>query len=169
MATRGARRDAQSETGLDELMTAARVVTAAVAHSLAVVNAEVSMPQLRVLVMVSANEPMNLSAVADGLGVNASNASRTCDRLVTQGLLHRADDPRDRRHVALTLTDASRALIDTVMTHRRAVLAQVVAGMSEEDRETLRRAMVAFNASAATMSTAGELDDGAGHLLRWLS
>ena len=50
----------------------------------------VSVPQMRVLVLLWTGEPLNLSAVAEGLGVNASNASRTCDRLVAAGLVERA-------------------------------------------------------------------------------
>src|ERR687885_28212 len=96
---------------VEALMATTKVITAAVAHSLAVVDAQVSMPQLRVLVMLGAHGPMNLSSVADGLGVNASNASRTCDQLVGLGLLDRREDERDRRHLVLSMTTAGERLL----------------------------------------------------------
>jgi DNA-binding MarR family transcriptional regulator len=155
--------------GVEALMAATKIITAAVAHSLAAVDAHVTMPQLRVLVMIGGNGPMNLSSVADGLGVNASNASRTCDQLVGLGLLNRREDERDRRHLVLSMTPAGEELLETVMRHRRSVLQQVVGGMPAEDREKLSAALTCFVAAAARLSETGEIDDGEGHLLRWLA
>lgn len=158
-----------SDGGVDALMATTKVITAAVAHSLAAVDAQVSMPQLRVLVMLGTHGPMNLSSVADGLGVNASNASRTCDQLVGLGLLDRREHERDRRHVVLTMTPAGEELLETVMRHRRAVLQQVVDGMPPEDQDRLTTALECFLAAAARLSGTGMIDDGEGHLLRWLA
>ena len=72
---------------ISPLMLASRAVAAAMVRSLESVDASVSVPQMRVLVLLWTGEPLNLSAVAEGLGVNASNASRTCDRLVAAGLV----------------------------------------------------------------------------------
>ncbi len=150
------------------LMDTTRVLTAVVAHSLAALDAPVTVPQLRVLVMVDARGPMNLSAVAEGLGVNASNASRAVDRLVTSGLLDRSEDVRDRRSIVLSLTDAGQRLIDTVVRQRRSMLRQIVARMTSTDQEQLTGALDAFVAAAALASADGELSDGEGHLLRRL-
>ena len=156
------------DLGVEALMAATKVITAAVAHSLAAVDAQVTMPQLRVLVMIGAHGPLNVSSVADGLGVNASNASRTCDQLVGLGLLDRREDPRDRRHLVLSMTAAGEELLETVMRHRRSVLQQVVGGMPATDREKLSAALTCFVDVAARLSKTGEIDDGEGHLLRWL-
>src|SRR5689334_24560326 len=92
-----------SRPDTEVLLDASKVMAAAIAHSLAAGDQRVSVPGMRVLVMVQAHGALNMSAVAEGLGVNASTASRTCDRLVTAGLLDRRDDVEDRRHVSLTL------------------------------------------------------------------
>src|SRR5574339_337509 len=84
---------------LEALTGTTRVLTAVLASSLANLAQTVTLPQWRVLVMISTRGALNLSAVAEGLGVNASNASRACDRLVATGMLARDEDPRDRRHV----------------------------------------------------------------------
>ena len=66
-------------------MLASRAVLAAAVRALESVDRSVTVPQMRVLVLLWTGEPLNLSAVTEGLGVNASNASRTCDRLVNGG------------------------------------------------------------------------------------
>lgn len=78
----------------------------------------VTLPQLRLLVMVSSRGPLNLGAVAAGLGVHPSNATRAVDRMVGAGLLSRSDDPTDRRNLVLELTPAGQALVDQVMTEQ---------------------------------------------------
>lgn len=151
------------------LMDTTRVLTAVVAHSLATINATVTVPQLRVLVMIDAKGPLNLSGVADGLGVNASNASRTCDRLVGAGLLDRRPDERDRRSVVLRLTDRGQRLVDTVVRQRRTMLGQIVSRLSAADRQRLSDSLGAFVEAATEVSSGGELSDGEGHLLRHLA
>lgn len=78
-------------------MFAARVLVAITAQSVAALAEQVTLPQLRVLVMVVSGGPLNLNAVARGLGVHPSNTTRACDRLVAAGLLHRSEDAADRR------------------------------------------------------------------------
>src|SRR5690348_7735059 len=92
-------------------MLAARALVAISAQSLAAVDDIVTAPQLRVLVMVASRGPLNLAAVARGLGVHPSNATRACDRLVSAGLLDRRDDPDDRRNLLLQLTEEGRRLV----------------------------------------------------------
>lgn len=152
---------------VEALMEASRVITAAVAHSLATLETSITVPQLRVLVMVTGRGPLNLSAVAEGLGVSPSNASRTCDRLVTSGLLDRREADDDRRNVVLTLTPAGVRLVEAVMGQRRAVLEEVVCRMSSADRSRLGAALTAFTRAASGVTGADHPDEG--HLLRWLA
>jgi len=152
------------------LMAASKIVSAAIAHSFATTDAKVTLPQLRVLVMLRDTGPMNMSAVAEGLGVNPSNASRTCDRVVRSGLLDRRDAPEDRRNVALTLTAAGRRLVDAMLRQREVIFGQVIDRMSERQRSQLAAGLAAFNEVAHELSTeGGGVADGEGHLLRWLS
>jgi DNA-binding MarR family transcriptional regulator len=155
-----------SEVDIGPLVRASQVVSAAIVHSLATVDSSITVPQLRVLVMVADHAPLSMSAVADALGVNASNASRTCDRLVTAGLLDRRPATHDRRQVALSLTAAGRALVNDVMERRRTELAEVVGRMSLPDQLALVRALEPFNAAA---DAAGEGHVGVEHLIAWLA
>lgn len=129
-------------------MEGAQVLVGVVAHSLAGAGDTVTLPQLRVLVMVHRHGQLNLAAVATGLGVHASTASRTCDPLVKAGLLGRADDPCDRRHLALTLTPQGQQLVDSVLDHRREAIRELLRRMPPARREHLADAMGEFAKAA---------------------
>ena len=77
-------RDAWSDD-VEATMLATRALVAISARSLAAVDDVVTTPQLRVLVMIASRGQLNLGAVARGLGVHPSNATRACDRLVGAG------------------------------------------------------------------------------------
>jgi DNA-binding MarR family transcriptional regulator len=106
--------------------------------------AHVSPTQLRVLTLLGANSAMNVNGLAESLSVNASSASRLCDRLEALGLLERSAHPHDRREVKLQLTAEAYGLLETLTAHRRRALASVLAGMPEPSRRELVRSMSAF-------------------------
>jgi len=122
---------------VEAVMLAARALVAVTARSVATVDDVVSLPQLRVLVMVASRGTLNLSAVAAGLGVHPSNATRTVDRLIAAGLLDRRDDPSDRRNLILELSPDGRGLVDRVMEDRRAAIAEIVQRMQAQHRRSL--------------------------------
>ncbi len=161
------RKSPHSDPAVEALMATSRVLTAVVSRSLTSTGTAVTTPQLRVLVMLSQVEPLNLTAVARALGVNASNASRTCDQLVTGGLVDRRADVTDRRSISLSLTPAGRRLVGRLMTHRRSVFAKVVEHLDEGDCQALSRGLEAFLRAAEALSTGEDEDDD--HLLRWLT
>ncbi len=157
-----------NEATLAALMRASTVITAIVVRSLNSVTPQLTVVQARVLVIVWALGTANVNAVADGLGVNASNASRTCDRLVRSGLLTREQADDDRRHVVLRLSDAGQALIDSVMHHRCTELERIASRLSPTQQTQLRRAVEAFTAAAEAMDV-GPDDFADQHLLSWMS
>lgn len=136
------------ERQADAVMRASRVLMGVVAGSVAEVEEHVSLPQLRVLVMVADRGSMNLGQVAETLGVHPSNATRIVERLVVADLLHRAEDPADRRFLTLQLTDRGHAIVHQVMAHRRAAIETILSPMTSAQRRALARALEAF-ASAA--------------------
>ena len=157
--------DAQAAT--DALMSASRLITAVVARTLAAVDPAVSVPQLRVLVMLADEAPLNLTAIATGLGVNPSNASRSCDKLVVAGLVEREEDPADRRHLALRLTAKGRRLVTSLMDDRRALLDDVVARLPPVEQRRLARSLTALVAAAGESGlTSGR--DGSSSIIPWV-
>jgi DNA-binding MarR family transcriptional regulator len=158
----------QAARGPEVVIQASKVISAAVAHSLALVGDTVSAPGLRVLVMLEEAGSLNLSAVADGLGVNASTASRTCDRLVVDGLVDRREQAEDRRQVALSLTDRGSQFLRRVMREREAVLMRVVETMPRHEQDTLIEGLAGFVAAAAALRDDQRPDRGHGDMIRWL-
>ena len=163
--TAAPREDADRDAAVETLLSASRLMTALVAQTLANVEDSVSVPQLRVLVMLQYEGPMNLTSIAEGLGVNPSNASRTCDKLAAAGLVERRDDQRDRRHLSISLTAKGRGLVDSLMDDRRALLDEIVGEMKPADQRRLARALDAF-LGAADRSNGNLVGHGA--ILHWM-
>ena len=149
------------EDDVEAVMAAARVLVAVSAQSVAAVEDIVTLPQLRVLVMVASRTAPNLNAVATGMGVHPSNATRTVERLVSAGLLHRSDDPTDRRNLVLELTGRGRELVEGVMDQRRAAIAAILDRMPPGRRRSLVPVMRAF------AEAGGETSDDAVWSLGW--
>ena len=138
---------------VDAVMRASRVLVGVIAASVEEVGSAVTVPQLRVLVMAADHSPLTLGNVAEGLAVHPSNATRTCDRLVSAGLLNRRDDPNDRRQLQLTLTRKGRRMVESVLEHRRAAIERVMAQMNPATAARLGGALGEF------VMAAGELGD----------
>ena len=133
---------------IDAVLRASRALVGIAAASIAEVDDSVTVPQLRALVMVDTKGPLNLAAVAAGLDVNPSNASRICDRLIRAGLLDRQESPDDRRNITLSLTDAGRRLVNKVIKHRRTAITRVLRDMDPDDRELLTTVLDRFATAA---------------------
>lgn len=89
-----------------------------------------SVPQFRALAFLDRNPGACLSRVADHLGVTTATASVIIDRLVRRGLLVRADDPRERRRLVLTLTPAGLEHLDQARSATRSWMAEVLAPLA---------------------------------------
>jgi DNA-binding MarR family transcriptional regulator len=89
-----------------------------------------SVPQFRALAFLDRNPGACLSRVADHLGVTTATASVIIDRLVRRGLLVRADDPRERRRLVLTLTPAGLEHLDQARCATRSWMAEVLAPLA---------------------------------------
>jgi DNA-binding MarR family transcriptional regulator len=150
------------------LMELSRIMTAVVAHSLAAMERPLTVPQLRVLVLIGAAGSVNVSAVAEALGVNPSNASRTTDNLVRAGLVDRQTSDADRRNVELTLTGDGERLLKEVMEVRRSLFESVARSLGDRERAELSRSVRAFTSAARELSDTKRLGVEGDELLRWL-
>ncbi|MEU1039847.1 MarR family transcriptional regulator [Streptomyces sp. NPDC005907] len=115
-----------------------------------------SMHQLRALHSLAAAPGVNLTALAEQLGLGLSTASRLCDRLEAAGLLERTHHPFRRREVRLSLTARGQHVLDGVTRRRTAALAAALYGMSQADRAALNRGMQAFLAAERGGGPPGE-------------
>jgi DNA-binding MarR family transcriptional regulator len=145
--------DAEHELAeqVDAVIQAAQVLIAVTARSVADAEENVTLPQLRVLVMIAGRGPLNLNALAKGLGVHASNATRACDRLVAAGLLERRESDVDRRNLRIDLTADGRRLVTSIARQRRRAVEGIVAQMAAGRRRALAPALRAFADAAGAV------------------
>ena len=134
------------------MLRASRALVGIAAASVAELDDVVTLPQLRVLVMLATRGPLNIAAVAAALNVNPSNASRTCDRLIGAGLLDRRELPTDRRNVTLSLTKRGQKLVESMTQRRRAAIEQALRKMTPADRKSLAAALDKFAEAAGEPS-----------------
>lgn len=116
---------------IEALLSASRAMVALAARSLANLDADVTLPQYRALVVLASRGPQRVVDISTELGVNSSTGTRMCDRLVRKHLIRRYRTQADRREVRLTLTPTGRHLVQEVTHRRRDELARIVEGMPD--------------------------------------
>ncbi|MCJ1714328.1 MarR family winged helix-turn-helix transcriptional regulator [Microbacterium sp. M1A1_1b] len=134
--------------GTDELLAASRGLLGVVARSLAPALEDVTVPQFRLIVLVSTLGPTRSGDLAERLAVGPSTLTRNVDRLVSGGWVERRPGEESRREVLIAATERGRALVDEVTVRRRRELATVLARVPTDERAAvvvgmaaLRRAM----------------------------
>ncbi|MGW7264938.1 MarR family winged helix-turn-helix transcriptional regulator [Streptomyces sp. NPDC054842] len=127
------------------VLTASRLLVAVSARSLAEVEERVTLPQFRMLVVLSTRGNTKLVTLADLLKVAPSTAMRMVDRLITAGLADRQTNPDNRRETLLQLTTEGRRTVEAVTARRRAEIAAIVERLDPPQRAALIDALTAFN------------------------
>ncbi|MBV8463527.1 MAG: winged helix-turn-helix transcriptional regulator [Acidimicrobiales bacterium] len=94
------------------------------------------------LVRVSEHEPVRLSELAEVVGLDLSTVSRQVRDLVEAGLVDKVRDPLDGRASLLSLTAHGAEVLETVSAARRQVIADAVAGWTDEEKEELAERLV---------------------------
>lgn len=139
---------------VESLLSVSRSLLGIVIRSVAAAPVAVTIPQHRVLVLLSEDEPLGIGVLAAELGVNPSNASRLCDRLERVGLVARSRSPHDRRAVLVELTDRGRRNLEEVDQRRREEIAQLVAQLDGRGTLGVVAALDAVSAAARDVELA---------------
>jgi DNA-binding MarR family transcriptional regulator len=145
-----------TEPIVDAVVRASRALVGITVRALASVSNEVTLPQLRTLVVVATQGPQTVSALADRLDVHASTMTRMCSRLVARGLVARKPSALDRREVVIELTPPGQGLVDEVLGKRRREIDEVVRRMTPEDRDRVVSALELFSQAANEPTTSHE-------------
>ncbi|MEV5905244.1 MarR family transcriptional regulator [Streptomyces sp. NBC_00015] len=111
--------------------------------------------QLLALRTVKSRPELNMTALAEHLGVGLPTASRLCDRLEAAGLLERTVQPSDRREVQLVVTAYGQRLLADVAERRVRSLASVFEAMTPAQRTALEHGLSGFH-QAHTSSRGSE-------------
>ncbi|HEX4700411.1 MAG TPA: MarR family transcriptional regulator [Actinomycetes bacterium] len=152
MATSPARGRRPSAEEVDSTLDASRALLGVVARSVAGALEQVTLPQFRVLVLLSVDGPLRSGVLAERAGVHPSTFSRTADRLVAGGWVRRVENPHSRREVIVAPTTAGRRLVADVTRRRREEIARILGRLSPGERESVRAGLTAFALGAGEVS-----------------
>ena len=146
----------------DAVLAASRLLVGLSARSIASVDESITMPQFRLLVVLSTRGPLKLTVLAEYLDARPPSVTRMIDRLVSAGLVDRQTSPVSRREVILDLTDAGASVVTRVTQRRRREIARIIGRMPERHRTALVDAFEAFR------DAGGEPQVDPAHYADWL-
>lgn len=103
-----------------------------------------TMPQVKVLHVLSRCGRVSAGELADILGVSAPTVSDLVERMASMGLVQRERGQTDRRVVHLSLTPAGEETLRRVRQEHWAFLRELLEDMSPPDRDALGRGLRAL-------------------------
>jgi DNA-binding MarR family transcriptional regulator len=124
------------------------------AHAPEFLEVGVTMSQAKVLYLVQAAPGLRMSDLSARLGVSLSTVSGVVDRLVDQGLLNRRDDPADRRHVVLRMTDSGSTQLQLVRELNAGQVRALLSRIQDNELAVIGRALDVLAAAAARQAAA---------------
>ncbi|MCA1218324.1 MarR family winged helix-turn-helix transcriptional regulator [Streptomyces sp. 8L] len=137
--------DEAAEEVVTAVLTASRLLVAVSARSLASVEETLTLPQFRMLVVLSTRGPMNISRLGAHLDVIPSTALRMVERLASAGMLTKEPNALSRREIRISLTADGRQVVQEATERRRSEIARIVGAMPRPQRAALVQALHAFN------------------------
>ncbi|MGA8248569.1 MAG: MarR family transcriptional regulator [Nocardioides sp.] len=140
--------ESERERLLDAVTASSAALVAIAVRSVAAGRVPVTVSQHRVLVLLEQHGTLSVTALARHLGVDQSNASRHCSRLVRAGLVHRGRDAQDGRAVELRLTPAGRHQVRAVLAARRQEVERVLRGLPDAAVREVAGALELFRRAA---------------------
>jgi DNA-binding MarR family transcriptional regulator len=105
---------------------------------------DVTASQMSALSSINLSGGASLGELAATERIAPPSMTRIVARLEEQGFVHRRPDEADRRVSRLEITPTGEALLAETRSRRDAYLAERLQRLSEEDRETVRRALPIF-------------------------
>jgi MarR family transcriptional regulator, organic hydroperoxide resistance regulator len=107
-------------------------------------NIDLTLAQLRTLVILAEEGPLVIGQIAQRLGVGLSTGGHLVDRLVQAGLAERAEDAEDRRRTVARLTPAGEDVYTQLRMGPQRMQA-LLCDMNEEDLKALLQGLRAIN------------------------
>jgi DNA-binding MarR family transcriptional regulator len=101
----------------------------------------ISLAQLSSLIHLSQNEECNISDLGTEFGVSIAAVSQLLEKMVQQGLVHRSEDPQDRRNKVLVLTEDGKKIANEGMNERHKWLSNLIKILTEEEQDQVDSAL----------------------------
>ena len=113
----------------------------------------ITMPQAKVLYLLSALGDLHMADLVLHLGVSLSTVSGLVDKVVDQGLATRREDPADRRQVVVGLTPAGAAFVDRFRELNARQMRELLERLDDADLTHVRTALAALARAADELVT----------------
>lgn len=112
------------------------------------VHLDLSIGQLKTLIVLASHPRMSVSAVAEMVEVGKPAASMLVDRLVQLGYAQRTEDPEDRRRTWVEATETGTELVTRLRQGGNELLVSLLERMEPDDLVALHRGLEALVAIA---------------------
>lgn len=95
-------------------------------------SSDLTIAQLRVMLLLHTDGAMRMSAIAEHLGIALSTATGVLDKLVAKGMVLREADPDDRRSVICRLSAEGQQIMGGLWEVGRTQIARLLEGLTPE-------------------------------------
>jgi DNA-binding MarR family transcriptional regulator len=112
-----------------------------------------SMPQFGILMQVHHRGNCAIGDVSEHFDITSAAASQLVDKLVQNGLIHRDEDPNDRRAKMLNLTDKGQELIQLGVEERFRWVEQLSEKLTPEERKKVTEALILMTRAARELDS----------------
>jgi DNA-binding MarR family transcriptional regulator len=146
------------EADVDAAMAVSRVMQGIAARSAAELPHELTLPQLRALVVLGDRSSTTVNGLAERLGIKPSTTTRLADRLVAKRLILRQPGTEDRREIRLALSASGQRVVRRVMDSRRRQVSEILASLPAPERAAMRDAFAKFAAAGERLADPFVLD-----------
>jgi DNA-binding MarR family transcriptional regulator len=111
---------------------------------------DLSITQLRNLIILSLRGPQHVGQLAAALDVSEPSASQIVDRLAERVLVRRDSDPSDRRRIIVSITEEGEHVLDSVRTSRSPAAERLLGQLDDESLRALAKGTRALADAAGT-------------------
>jgi DNA-binding MarR family transcriptional regulator len=112
-----------------------------------------TMAQFGAMLNIYHKDGCGVSDIGSDLGVTNSAASQMLERLVQLQLIHRSEDPSDRRVKQIVLTDKGRQILIEGSLVNRNWLEELARKMTSEEQEQVRQSVIILIEKANQLET----------------
>ena len=117
---------------------------------------DLTMPQLKVLLLLFTDGPARMGVLASALGVSMTTTTGIIDRIVRQGLIVRRSDDKDRRTVVCDLSAKGQDLITRLWELRQVRIRNLLKRMELPELRIVSAGLKAILNAAKSMDEASK-------------
>ena len=119
-------------------------------------NLDLTLPQVKVLIVLWGREPMRMSELSQMIGTNLSSLTGIVDRLVERDLVERRSDLEDRRIVLVQLSEAGRSQVSQIISFGQARIGALLERVETSNLRVINQAMQILQQAWADVSSVSE-------------